>query len=413
MGVSSFSSEQEKVSSEFFARFCGMVFSSLKRRDQRRWARLYLRGLLSIEGRKTMRGIASLESGPAVEQSLQQFISQSPWGWITVRRTLAGFVEQAIRPIALVVEPLVIPKSGDHTVGVERRFVRKLGRLANCQQVVGVWLASEQAACPIDWRLILPESWTGDPGRRRRAGIPDDEVSLSVEECAAEVVAAITGAWGLRQRPVVVDAREIDIGRMIFEFSARGIPFVLRVPESIPVSPSDPRIPLGTGRRIQAGQLIDALRDVSRIVESPKSAGAAQRPGNDRAGYAVSARVHTPYRSSTAEPGEPALTLLGAWTVPEQRSASVWLTNINQAPPGMLLRIARTAERVAWERAGVTHHLGLRDFEGRSFRGWHHHVTLVSVAHAFWTLLSEGGNQFLYPTTPAAAVPGGRAGRTA
>ncbi|WP_424529871.1 IS701 family transposase [Sphaerisporangium viridialbum] len=391
MGVSSVSSEQEKVSSEFFARFCGMMFSSLKRRDQRRWARLYLRGLLSIEGRKTMRGIASLESGPAVEQSLQQFISQSPWGWMTVRRTLAGYLEQVIRPIALVVEPLVIPKSGDHSVGVERRFVRKLGRLANCQQVVGVWLASEQEACPIDWRLILPESWTGDPGRRRRAGIPDDEVSLSVEECAAEVVAGIASAWGLRQRPVVMDAREIDIGRMIFEFSERGIPFVLRVHDSIPVSPSDPRIPLGMGRRIQAGQLIDALRDVSRIVEVPRAVNGAVSAS--RPAFAVSARVHTPFRSSTAEAGEPTLTLLGAWTVPEQRSASVWLSNITQLPPGALLRVAQTAERVARERAGVTHHLGLRDFEGRSFRGWHHHVTLVSAAHAFWMMLSNTGSQ--------------------
>nr|WP_214412405.1 transposase [Sphaerisporangium fuscum] len=381
-----------------------MVFSSLKRRDQRRWARLYLRGLLSIEGRKTMRGIASLESGPAVEQSLQQFISQSPWGWIAVRRTLAGYIEQAVRPIALVVEPVVIPKSGEHSVGVERRFVSKLGRLANCQQVVGVWLASEQAAYPIDWRLILPESWTDDPGRRRRAGIPDDEISLSVEECAAEVVANIAAAWGLRRRPVVMDAREVDVGRLIFEFTGRGIPFVLRVHDSIPVSPSDPRIPLGMGRRIEAGRLVDALRDVGRLVDNPKAAVDASAGTPQRAARAVSAQVHTPFRSPTADAEEAALTLLGTWTAPGQRSAAVWLSNIGRLPPGMLLRIAQTAERVAWDRAGVTHHLGLRDFEGRSFRGWHHHVTLVSAAHAFWMLLS-GGDGLFPPVAPLPAVP--------
>ncbi|WP_248962191.1 IS701 family transposase [Sphaerisporangium perillae] len=412
MSVETFASEQENITSEFFARFCGIVFSSLKRRDQRRWARLYIRGLLSIEGRKTMRGIASLESEPAVEQSLQQFISQSPWAWISVRRTLAGYLEQAIRPIALVAEPLVIPKSGEHSVGVERRFVQKLGRLANCQQVLGVWLASEQAAFPIDWRLILPESWTDDPGRRRRAGIPDEEVSLTVEECAAEVVADIIKVWGLKPRPVVMDAREIDIGRLIFELSARGVPFVLRVHDSTPVSPSDPRVPMGMGRRIEAGQLIDALRDVSRIVESrrPVTGGAAAAP---HTAVVVTARVHTPFRSATAKDEPSTLTMLGAWTGPEQRSVAVWLSNITKMPPAALLRIAQTAERVAWDRAGVTHRLGLRDFEGRSFRGWHHHVTLVSAAHAFWMLLSGGRDQRLFPVTAMPAVHGGRTSRTA
>ncbi|MET8156813.1 transposase [Sphaerisporangium sp. NPDC005289] len=411
MSVSSFTSEQENAASEFFARFCGIVFSSLKRRDQRRWARLYIRGLLSIEGRKTMRGIASLEAEPAVEQSLQQFISQSPWGWISVRRALAGYLEQAIRPIALVAEPLVIPKSGDHSVGVERRFVQKLGRLANCQQVVGVWLASDQAAFPIDWRLILPESWTDDPGRRRRAGIPDEEVSLTVEECAAEVVTSIVHGWGLKPRPVVMDAREIDLGRLIYELSARHVPFVLRVNDSVPVSPSDPRIPMGMGRRIEAGRLVDALRDVNRIVESrrPPSTGATPAPQS----VVVAARVHTPFHSATAQDEPPALTLLGACLGPERRSVAVWLSNITTLPPTTLLRLAETAERVAWDRAGVTHRLGLRDFEGRSFRGWHHHVTLVSAAHAFWMLLSGSRDHRLFPPGPTPAVPTAQTPRTA
>ncbi|MEV8630502.1 transposase [Streptosporangium sp. NPDC051023] len=383
----------------------------MKRRDQRRWARLYIRGLLSIEGRKTMRGIASLESESAVEQSLQQFISQSPWGWISVRRALAGYLEQAIHPIAFVVEPLVIPKSGEHSVGVERRFVKKLGRLANCQQVLGVWLASEQAAFPIDWRLILSESWTDDPGRRQRAGIPDDEVSLTVEECAAEVVSTIVKAWEMRPRPVVMDARELDVGRLIFELSSRGIPFVFRVHDSIPVSPSDPRIPMGMGRRIEAGQLVDALRDVSRIVESRGPLAGTATPS--RSGVVVAARVHTPFRSATAQDDLPNLTLLGACTGPEQRSVAVWLSNITKLPPPALLRIAHTAEQVSWDRARVTHRLGLRDFEGRSFRGWHHHITLVSAAHAFWMLLAGGRDQRLFPLTPVPAVSGGRTTRTA
>ncbi|WP_449065850.1 IS701 family transposase, partial [Planomonospora algeriensis] len=374
-----------------------MLFSSLKRSDQRRWAQLYLNGLLTLDGRKTMRRIAAMEAKPAIEQSLQQFISQSPWDWVAVRRSLACYLEQMIRPVALVVEPVLIPKSGEHSVGVERRFVKRLGRLSNCQEAVGIWLASEHESYPIDWHMAIPDSWIDDPVKRRRAGIPETIGSRTIEECVIGAVVDILESWGLRRWPVVMDVRAFDPGRLVFELSARRIPFVLRVDGTVPVSPADPRVPFGAGRRMQGSQLVDAMRDLSQPV---MPAGA--RPGLHRPAFAVSARVETPFRPSRPlrEEDGGTLQLLGAWTG-GGRASDFWLSNITRLAPAALYCLARTADHVARDRVEVTDRVGLRDFEGRSFRGWHHHVTLVSAAHGF-ALLTAGNAG---PRSAAAPVP--------
>jgi hypothetical protein len=292
-----------------------------------------------------------------------------------VRRALASHLEQNTRSAAVVVEQVLISKAGEHSVGVERRFYEKLGRMTSSQEVLGVWLADEHDAYPIDWQMVLSGNWLADDERRRRAGVPDDATAATTGEVGVRAAIDVLRGWGLRWRPVVMDARSLDLGAIVFEFSRHGIPFALRVDGLIPLSPADSRIPFLTGRRMQAAQLIHALRDLSQPVR------AGHRPT-----LVVSTRVKTPYQVDQPLADEPALLLMGVTS--GDHTTEYWLTGITHVTQVALYRLTRTVDCVREQRLAVSNETGLRDFEGRSYRGWHHHVTLVSAAHAFRKLLS-------------------------
>ncbi|MCB5180050.1 transposase [Streptomyces sp. SMC 277] len=384
--------ESSKEISASIDALISLFFESLPRRDQRNWARVYLNGLVHTSGKKTIRNIAGTGAS-SVEQSLQQFISKSPWDWTPVRRSLAQHIERtAQRPLAWVVQPMVIEKAGDRSVGVGRQFVPQLGRTANCQQASGIWLASSEASFPVEWTLTLPAPWTGELLRRRRAGIPDTARSQTPAQDAVHAVQRMAATWQLQRRPVVMEAGNADIPQCVESLALHDVPFVLRVDGSLPVS-------FGGGRHkpgphtAPARELIDSLRSQRRVVEWTR---------HGRSEGAVTLLTAAPVlttggedRPASAPPGP--LLLVGAWTETALMPSEFWLTNITDRPLAQLFLLAKLTDRVALDFTEVCEPAGIRDFEGRSFRGWHHHVTLASVAHAA-TLLGSRGR-----ATPAAA----------
>ncbi|EFL14028.1 transposase [Streptomyces sp. C] len=371
--------------SELIDDLISLFFESLPRRDQRNWARVYLDGLVRTTGKKTIRNIAGTGAS-SVEQSLQQFISKSPWDWTPVRRSLAQHIERtAQRPLAWVVQPMVIEKAGDRSVGVGRQFVPQLGRTANCQQASGIWLASSEAGFPVEWTLTLPAPWTGEL-LRRRAGIPDTARSLTPAQDAVHAVQRMAATWQLQRRPVVMEVSNTDLPQTIDAFALQDIPFVLKVDGSLPVSFG------GTGRHkpgpytAPARELIDSLRSQRRVVEWT-------RHGRTEGAVTLltsAAILATPGEERPA-PAPPApLLLMGAWTETSLLPSEFWITNIGDRPLAQLFLLAKLTDRVALDFTETCEPVGIRDFEGRSFRGWHHHATLASVAHAA-RLLGTGG----------------------
>jgi hypothetical protein len=245
---------------------------SIPRSDQRRWGELYVRGLLAVRGKKTMRALAN-GAGSGAEQSLYQFISKSPWDVDPVRGDLARLLIERAQPRAWVVQPLVITKVGRHSVGVERQWVSRIGRVVNCQQAMSVWLAGDQGSCPVDWQLALPECWTDQEDLRRRASIPTHVGSCPPEQCAIDSVGKMTREWGLRGRPVVMDLRETAPHPVCTELVARQVPFVVRVdPSSIqPVPPGPGTTPGGyadqAGGWVGSAGLLSALHKQRMPVE--------------------------------------------------------------------------------------------------------------------------------------------------
>src|SRR4051812_48544324 len=147
--------------------FAGEIFDeAAQRSEQRRWARVYVRGLMAEGRRKSIEPMAArLADGD--EQGLQQFVNQSPWRWEPVRANLARRMVRELEPEAWIVDDTGFPKKGTCSVGVARQYSGTLGRVENCQIGGSISAASDEASCAINWRLFCPR-----PGTRTVSGVP-------------------------------------------------------------------------------------------------------------------------------------------------------------------------------------------------------------------------------------------------
>jgi hypothetical protein len=300
--------------------FCHSLFTSLPRRDQRHWGEVYVRGLTTLPGRKSIRSISEQIAGGRAEQCLQQFVNQSPWSWAPVRRSLAENVAAALRPTAWVVREVAFPKNGDRSAGVARQYVDSLGRTLNCQLGLAVFMAGADGSCPVNWSLLLPPCWDEDESRRGGARLPDHQRSVARWRSVLAVIDELVREWRLPSAPIVMDVRrESQTESLLRALDQRELPYLLQVtPDS-----------LSPARRLASRQCL------------------TRRPG-------------------------------GAGT-----SRGAWLPSGAGVHPADVLGTLGVQRRVSADLALLADRSGLRDFEGRSYQGWHHHVTLVSIAHAY------------------------------
>ncbi|UKD58640.1 IS701 family transposase [Amycolatopsis sp. FU40] len=362
--------------------FCRDRLSPLARSDQRRWGEVYVRGLVTVPGRKSIRRICDTVVGTRVDQCLQQFVNQSTWQWEPVRRNLAEHVTEAIAPRAWVVRDAVFPKNGANSVGVDSRYVPAAGRTLNCQVGLAVMLAGGSVGVPVNWRLLLPRSWDADERRRGRAHVPAAQRHRPRWQVMLEAVEEMRQNWGLAPAPVLADVSDQqDVEPLLWALEERGLGYLLRVGQHVPVPPAR----ASSGRACTVGELaVLAVRpaartlnwqirtaaraSASRFVASPVSRDAEpSRYGNVRV-----ARRHQPARH-----------LLAQWTVGRNRPKATWLTNLNVARLPQLIDLVGLDSLAAEHLGRMQDDVGLRHFEGRSYRGWHHHVTLASLAYAY------------------------------
>ncbi|KOX37802.1 MULTISPECIES: transposase [unclassified Streptomyces] len=372
-------------------RFAESVFAHLPRADQRRWAQLYLQGLLTTPGRKSIRRLAAAVSAvPATtSQSLHQFISASPWDWGPARQELIRLTGEHFSLRALTIGTVVLPKRGEHTCGVHRRFVPAAGRTISCQVGLGAFVSTGDEDLPVEWRLMLPEQWNEDAKLRERARIPDSARHRPVWEHVLDLVDSVSDALPRRlpsHVPVVADMSEhLDAGRLLAGLDRRGHDFVVAVPGALPVLPADPRVsravpgaadaPLG---RIGARQFLQRHH-----VLPPRAVTLAAPGGRGRQVRVVSELVRLPGSCRTYR-------LFTEWRPADSRVPRVWITSLTGRRVEQLTTLAQAHPGTCLTVSTLERDYGLLDFEGRSFPGWHHHMTLVSAAHVYDRLLHAG-----------------------
>ncbi|MBB4939140.1 SRSO17 transposase [Streptosporangium album] len=396
--------------------FAAEVFSGFARTDQRRWGERYVRGLLTDGARKSMEPMAARLG--VDRQGLQQFLTDAPWSHQLVLAELAWRMDAAINPAAWVVDDVSFVKDGDESPGVAAQYCGALGKTANCQVAPSVHLVTDAASCPVNWRLFVPEQWdaasprTEDPAavtaRRRRCRIPADVAHVPKWQLALDMIDELE-SWGLDPPLVVADEGYGQDGAFRLGLTERDIPYVVGVR-------SDTALLEAEACRSVAPYAGTGRRPVLRYRDKPCSAQQIVTTAGRRALHTVTWRPGSkgPLRSRfaalrvrpagrmirRAHAGEelPECWLLAEWPPGEPEPVKYWLSTLpGDIPLRHLVRMAKIRWRVEHDYRELKTGLGLDHFEGRTWSGWHHHVTLVSVAHAFCTL------ERLNPKAPAAA----------
>jgi SRSO17 transposase len=382
--------------------FADDIFESLPRKDQRARGECYLRGLMLDGRRKSVEPMAA-RLGEVHYQALHHFVAVSPWDWRPVRRRLAERLVDELGPTVWAVDDTGFPKDGERSVGVQRQYSGTVGKTANCQLGVSVNAVTEQASCPLDWRLFLPESWDGDVERRAACHVPARVQHRPKWQLVLDMLDEL-GAWGLVPPVLVADAGYGEVGEFRQELDDRKIGYVVQVKADTSAYPEQVRPTTapytGRGRRPRPRYRDKATSLKQLAMAAGQQAGVELiwrrgSKGLQRSRF-LALRVRpagiTPRRQAAARAEGvgwelPTRWLLVEWPTDKPEPVKYWLSNLPEATPLVeLVRLGKLRWRIEQDYRELKGALGLDHFEGRSFAGWHHHVTLVAVAHGYLTL---------------------------
>jgi SRSO17 transposase len=358
---------------------------------------VYLQGLLMDGGRKSIEPMADRIAGADV-QSLRQFVGQSPWAVEEIQRLLAQkVVDWLAEPEVWMIDETSFPKAGKASVGVARQYCGALGKIANCQVAVSLHWSTCEASCPLAWRLYLPESWLETPARRAEGKIPEGIGYRSKNQLALDLVDQAL-AWEVPRLPVVADSAYGND----FDFRAglrkRGLQYAAAVEPSTKVWLSDPsQTPVAASKPTGRPRQYPALKD---LPEAKTLLGIAKelpwqawqnitwRQGTKGPMRSRFARVKVWAAHGWSRQEHPKRVmewLLIEWPEGADAPSDYWLAQLGDQSLGLrrLVKIARARWRVELDYRELKEELGLDHYEGRHWLGWHHHVTLVSLAFAF------------------------------
>jgi SRSO17 transposase len=360
-------------------------------RDKRKRASfaMYAFGILGEGDRKSAEPIAARACGDpsladAYHARVLHFLSDAEWDDRGVRleaarHGISGMSEQAGEPPKVwIVDDTGLLKQGKHSVGVQRQYTGSAGKVANCQIAVSLSVATREEQLPIDMELYLPESWTSDLDRRKRAHIPESvtfktKVALALDMIERACLSNVPGEI------VLADSAYGDSSAFRAGLQLYHLDYAVGVHSPTKVFPLDPR-----GRR---------SRDAIGVAELARRLGpSAFRRTTWRestSGRKLSARFCFRRVKVMHDDGSPLEEREPVWLVMEWRDhepapSMYYLTTLpRRMSKKEIVRIIK--ERWRTERAyeELKGELGFDHFEGRSYRGWHHHVSVVLACYAF------------------------------
>ena len=378
-----------------FERWLAPFLERLRHKVRRRWAPIYLRGLLAPGERKSIRPLAA-RVAPAGYDQLHHFVAAAPWDEAPLEQALAGEAQRLVGGggAVLIVDDTTLPKKGRCSVGVAHQYSGTLGKNTNCQALVSLTLARGEVPIPIALRLFLPSAWTENPARCAKAGVPTARRGYRTKGAIALEEIDRVRAAGVSFATVLADAGYGASAEFRRALSARGLTWAVGItrlqkvyPCSVEVRPAHsvragrpPKHPVPTEARAGAEEVLLSLvpaawRRVSwrRGTKGPLAARFA----------AVRVRVADGPKLARGQhlPGEE------AWLVGERRSTGerkYYLTN-HPADAELGALVAAIKARWACEQAHqqLKAELGLDHFEGRAWHGLHRHALLAMIAFAF------------------------------
>jgi SRSO17 transposase len=368
----------------------------------------YAMGLLSESERKSIEPIAARASADpahadAGHQRLHHFIANTAWSDHEVRLAAARYAIAALEErepvVAWVIDDTGFLKQGKHSVGVQRQYTGSAGKTANCQVGVSLSITTRTQHLPIDFALFLPESWTEDPERRRKAKIPEEAIFKTKHDLALGLIeqAALDKIPGTI---VLADS-----------FYGHSRPFretvhLLGFDYGMAVYASDKMWILDYRER-RRGELRTA-KEIALDLGPKAFRRCTWREGTSHKLYSRFALCRVKVPCETGFEAQPEW-LLVEWPYGEEEPKNFFLTTLpRKMSKKQIVRLIKERYRTEKVYEQLKGELGLDHFEGRSFPGWHHHVSVVLCAYAF--LVAERarafppeGGQDLYRALPCAA----------
>ena len=387
--------------------------------DRAKPLRDYCMGLMMPCERKSVEPMAAItapERTGAQHQSLLHFVGEGRWSDETVLAKVREMVLPQIErhgPIqAWIIDDTGFPKKGRHSVGVARQYCGQLGKQDNCQVAVSLSIANHHASLPVAYRLYLPEEWAQDRKRRHKAGVPEEISFKTKPQIALEQIGAACRA-GLPHGVVLMDAGYGANTDLRMDIAALGLSYVAGILPNTTVwapgmAPLRPKTWSGRGR---PPKLIRRDRNHQPISVKQLASGLpakawrtiAWREGSAEplSGRFSRIRVRVAHRDYNLTNSRPEEWLLIEWPKGEDEPIKYWLSNLPEDIAfNRLVDLAKLRWRIERDYQDLKQEVGLGHFEGRGWRGLHHHATLCIAAYGF--LISE--RETIPPSAPRATA---------
>ena len=392
----------ETARAQRFAAYVDHLAGVLGHRDRHEPLRAYVTGLCLPGERKSMEPMAARVDPWHVQarhQSLQHFIADAPWDAAAVLRVAREWVLAPMArhgPVAAwIVDDTGFPKKGQHSVGVARQYCGVLGKQDNCQVAVSVSVANEAVSLPVAYQLYLPESWASDRPRRRAVGVPDDVTFQPKWQIALGQIQAVLAA-GVPRAPVVADAGYGDTTAFREALTAAGLAYAVGVKKETTAwppgeAPRPPKRWKGRGRpptlvRRTATHTPQNLKQLAIALPPTAWQTVRWREGTHGAMRSRFARlrVRPAHRDEERTEARAEEWLLIEWPRDDAEPTKYWLSTLPATTPmPELVRLAKLRWRIERDYQELKDELGLDHFEGRGWRGFHHHGALCIAAYAF------------------------------
>jgi len=362
---------------------------------RRRMCPLYVAGLIGPGDRKSVAPMAE-RFAPGDYDQLHHFVAAGVWDAAALETELLVQADKLVggSDAVLVIDDTAMPKKGEHSVGVAAQYASALGKTANCQTLVSLTLARGEVPVTVALRLFLPQSWTNDPARLQRAGVPLSHRTARTKPQIALAEIDRTIAGGARFGCVLADAGYGQSAPFRQELTRRNLTWAVGIPRHLKVYPVGVQLiwPIARRGRPRRRSIPDILSVAAEdMLTDAKWRNISWRTGTKgklKARFAA-VRVRTadgpPQR--IRDKGQQHLPGDEAWLIGEQRPSGEKKYYLANLPAGASLRTLAATIKARWicEQAHqqMKEELGLDHFEGRSWQGLHRHALMTMIAYAF------------------------------
>jgi SRSO17 transposase len=406
-----------------FESYAQKMVGALGHADRAEPAQWYLRGLMLPGTRKSVEPMAARvhpQNVRSAHQAMHHLVAEAPWSDAAMLATVAREVLPALRqagagaaPCYWIIDDTGFRKWGKHSVGVARQYCGQLGKTDNCRVAVSLSFATAAGSLPLAYRLYLPREWTDDRARCTNAGVPESVGFATKGELAwAQLEAAL--AADVPRGLVLMDAAYGQEAALRDRLTAHDLTYAVGVrsdtavwwgahqPAPMPPAPSKGRARIRVLRDATHQPL--SVRELAHRLPAANYRSLTWREGTNSPLRSRFARVRV--RAAHADRIRAEEWLLIEWPKGESEPTGYFLSTLSAtASFSALVNVTKMRWRIERDYLELKQELGLGDYEGRNWRGFHHHASLCIAAYGFLMLERLSGAKKNSARLQAPAVP--------